>query len=262
MLTTAVITGAAPAWIGERLAGPEFTAAVVHAGSDAIYLQSRGDVIGIVSSRAIASPCTIATRVSNLDELFTIRPGNGDEATLGNGGLRIHGVEFRLGRFLDYTAPRITDLLSFSNRFFEAAAGIEQRSELEPELLEALRVRPSDTLLQVLGKGSGLTPFGDDVVSAIVATFISANHSCATDLSRRVLELAPTRTTSLSATLLKRATHGEVLGEFARVISTCLHQPKELGASMVKLSSVGHTSGAAMLLGLHLALDHMRSCTA
>ena len=272
MPPSAVVTGAAPVWVGERLAGPHHDGAVVHRGADAVYLESRGDVIGIVSRHASPVPCAIATRADSVAQLLGGRaPAVGDPVRIGGGSLEVGGRRVRVTRFVDFAmpsfdraqAPRMLARLT-------SRTATAPDDELSPEVLALLRERPAAALTQVLGRGSGLTPYGDDVVCGLLATLLAAHDPCAADLRHRSRALAPGRTTALSATLLHRAGEGDVLPAFARVVAALLHPHEpaqqsgthELGARVAELRAVGHTSGAGMLLGLRLALDHIntRSC--
>jgi hypothetical protein len=81
---------------------------------------------------------------------------------------------------------------------------------------EVERVRQA--ALRILGRGSGLTPEGDDVVTGAVAA------ARALALPRGAIEAAlpndlDSRTTSLSATLLRLAVQGRVVEPLLRLLS-------------------------------------------
>ncbi len=90
---------------------------------------------------------------------------------------------------------------------------------------------------------AGATAFGLDVAALREATAV----------------LAPTRTTALSAALLWHAARGECLDELAAVAAVLTsrrprgQQPARRAVS--RLLSVGHTSGAALALGLVIAAE-------
>lgn len=265
MPCTTVVAGAAPTWIADRLRGPAHEGSVVHAGNDAVYVTSGDDVIGLVSRGAVASPCTIATRAETVADLFDDGrlPSYGDRVSIGSGAMSLGGAEVRVGRFTDLTMPRLdraaaADLLER----LAAAGGPTGSAELDPAALEELTSRPAAALPDVLGRGSGLTPFGDDVVAGLLATLLAAGDPCAGPLVAEVRRSATHRTTLLSATLLRRAAAGEVLPEFARLVAALDGPPAGLAAPLTTLLTIGHTSGRGMALGLHLALTHMtRSCS-
>lgn len=265
MPSSAVVIGAAPAWIGDRLNGETHQAHVVHAGPDAVYFRSADDVIGVVSRHATQVPCTISTLLDSVDGLFaTGRPTAGDPVTIGAGVVDFGGAKVRVGRYAPFTMRRFAreDVGLMRTRLLDTLGDAPHPDELGPALVALLHDTPTEALMQVLGNGSGLTPFGDDVVCGMLATLLACEAPCATPLRDRVLELAPQRTTSLSATLLRRAAEGDVLPVFAHVVTALLDHPAQVPTRVARLRAVGHTSGAGMLLGLHLALDHIhtRSC--
>lgn len=266
MLLSAVVTGAAPAWVGARLTGPEHRGKVIHAGSDAVYFRSLGDVIGVVSRHATSIPCTISTRLDTLDALLDQGrpPAVGDEVTIGSGLVDFGASKVRVGRYVDFRMLAFdpSSAVQMRERLERSTGESSHPTEIDPAALMTLRDRPSEALMQLLGNGSGLTPFGDDVVCAMMATLLAAADPCAAALCKQAVALAPTRTTSLSATLLCRAAQGDVLPAFADVVSALIDQPDQAAVRITRLLTIGHTSGAGMLLGLHLALDHIitRSC--
>jgi hypothetical protein len=106
---------------------------------------------------------------------------------------------------------------------------------------------------QLLGRGPGLTPLGDDVLCGWIATHRAAGVP--TPEVDRVVRAGLHRTTLLSATLLDCAMHGEVLpelGRFLRAIGTAHESDRA-----TDLRAVGGTSGAGLLMGARLALDDL-----
>lgn len=266
MSRSAAVTGAAPAWIGDRVHQSPHRGRVLHVGVDAVYFTSHADVLGITSRHATAIPCTIATRLETVHELFGIdRPARvGDDVTIGSGSVRLGDTEVRIGRFVDYRMHRLpsADVTSMRGHLLATTGESSQSAEIQPAVLELLRTTPADALPSVLGLGSGLTPFGDDVVCGMLATLLANDDACAPGLRDEVLRLAPHRTTALSATLLRRAADGDVLPAFADLVRALHDDPDHVSTSIAQLLSIGHTSGAGMMLGLRIALDHIitRSC--
>ncbi len=270
----AVVSGVAPVWVGERVAGDPHPGTVLHAGADALYVRVHEDVIGVTSRHATPVPCAISTRAGAIADLFGSRrtPRPGDPVTVGGGVIDFGGVMVRVGRLADYAMPRIdadsaelmrARLAECQTRAGDTGTGTpSQTAEIDAATRALLRTRPDLALDWVLGRGSGLTPLGDDVLCGVLATLIAADDPCAPRLRRRIRQLAPARTTSLSATLLRRAGEGDALPAFADVVRALMSGSDRAPARVKRLSHVGHTSGAGMLLGLQLALDHLtaRSC--
>ena len=111
---------------------------------------------------------------------------------------------------------------------------------------------------RLLGAGPGLTPSGDDVLAGFLAG-AAAFGIDATALREATEDLAPERTTALSAALLWHATRGECIDELAGLAAVLTSQrrcgPEGAGPVVSRLLSVGHTSGAALAVGLVIAAE-------
>lgn len=112
-------------------------------------------------------------------------------------------------------------------------------------------------LVNVLGRGPGLTPSGDDVVVGLLAGLaLAARCTLGSDLTallRRLLPRLEGRTTSVSAAVLRCA----VEGRFAPVVADVAAR-SGLGASgaraaVARLAGIGASSGRDMLAGMALA---------
>jgi hypothetical protein len=114
------------------------------------------------------------------------------------------------------------------------------------------RVAPA-TIGQLLGRGPGLTPLGDDVLCGWIATHRAAGVP--TPEIDEAVRSGLHRTTLLSATLLDCALHGEVLPELGRFL-TAVGTTAETDRA-ADLQAVGATSGAGLLHGARLALDDL-----
>lgn len=264
MSTRPAVLAAASPWVRDRLAGERREGSIVHAGPQAVYLTVDDTVLAVVARDGVRVPCGAFTTLGTLTDLDGTGslPVAGNGARIGGGSLHIGAAEIRIGRLVDTRAPRIdpADSPELRARLSPPDLG----GELPVGALDALRAADPSSVERLLGLGSGLTPLGDDVLCGWLATMVAAAHRCGEPVAARVLELAPDRTTALSTTLLRRAVEGEVLPQFARVVRQ-LQAPStatEPAQSVAALAGVGHTSGAGMLLGLTLALDHLasRSC--
>jgi hypothetical protein len=109
----------------------------------------------------------------------------------------------------------------------------------------------------LLGLGRGLTPAGDDVLAGVLVACeqlggmpgAAAVAALATQLGRYVAWRAPTRTTSLSATLLAHAARGEAADPVVAVAEALAGiRPPE--AALRDLLTVGHSSGHDTARGL------------
>jgi len=103
----------------------------------------------------------------------------------------------------------------------------------------------------LVGRGDGLTPYGDDVLCGWLAAHRAAGLATP-ETDQAVRALAHT-TTLLSATLLDCAMHGEVIPEFAAWVAALGTDAEERLAAT--LARVGHTSGRGLLEGGTRALE-------
>ena len=105
----------------------------------------------------------------------------------------------------------------------------------------------------LVGRGPGLTPLGDDVLAGWIATRAALGRPDAAVIDAVRLRLRAT--TLLSATLLDCAIRGEVLPQ----LGAWLADPT--GAHTEALLAVGATSGAGLLTGAGLALTSLSTDT-
>lgn len=111
---------------------------------------------------------------------------------------------------------------------------------------------------RLLGRGPGLTPSGDDVLAGFLVGAAAFGLDSAM-LRQAIAVLAPARTTALSAALLWHAARGECIDQLAAVAAVLTSQPGHgaghAGRAVRRLMAVGHSSGAALALGLVTAAE-------
>jgi hypothetical protein len=112
------------------------------------------------------------------------------------------------------------------------------------------RVIDVAAVADLVGRGDGLTPLGDDVLCGWLVAHRAAGVAtpAVDDAVRRALP----RTTTLSATLLECALAGEcpnLVAGYLRAIGT----PDER-AARAALEALGHSSGSGLAHGVDLAL--------
>ena len=141
-----------------------------------------------------------------------------------------------------------------------AAAAAFRRALAAPDATAtATGARAVAPALDLLGRGPGLTPLGDDVLTGALAALrligpalggrgAARARALLSAISDAVLPRAHDRTTMLSAALLHHSAAGEVaapLGAFLRAL-TGRGDPRE---ALRDLLGVGHTSGAGLATG-------------
>ena len=112
---------------------------------------------------------------------------------------------------------------------------------------------------ELLGRGPGLTPEGDDLLAAVAGTL--AVLGPATGMGRPFLrsvlaalvDPAPERTTALSATLLELAAHGLLAEPAGRLLDLSPAGERAWPAALARLRRLGHGSGRAYATGIAAA---------
>jgi hypothetical protein len=117
----------------------------------------------------------------------------------------------------------------------------------------------------LLGRGSGLTPEGDDLLTGCAAgivAFARPTGIAASDRDRWLACLCPadarTSTTSLSATLLELACSGHVPEPLAGLLDLDRAPERVLKATRV-LEAIGHSTGRAWMTGCGIAATCLAS---
>jgi hypothetical protein len=192
-----------------------------------------------VSAAATRVPCALWSTLPDLTDLTDLA-GRDPHVEVRGGTLVVGDHQTRIGRLVDVTAP--------APRRTPCSGG----QTVAPHPVTAGLDLPVDGRLttphldDLLGRGPGLTPLGDDVLAGWLATRAAAGRPdpvLASTVRRRLGV-----TTLLSATLLDCALRGEVLPQLA----DWLADPTT--ATTDALLSVGATSGAGLLTGAQLAL--------
>ena len=112
---------------------------------------------------------------------------------------------------------------------------------------------------ELLGRGSGLTPEGDDLLAGVAGTL--AVLGPATGMGRSFLrgvlaalvDPARARTTALSATLLELAAHGLLTEPAGRLLDLSPAGERAWPAALARLRRLGHGSGRAYATGIAAA---------
>jgi Protein of unknown function (DUF2877) len=130
-------------------------------------------------------------------------------------------------------------------------------------LLDALRHRDPEpaarAVQELLGRGPGLTPEGDDLLASVAGTLAVLGPATGWDRSTltRVLAAlaapAPERTTALSATLLELAAQGRLVEPAGRLLDLGPGGEAAWPAALARLERLGHGSGRAYAAGIAAA---------
>lgn len=244
-----MIAVAAPSRVRSRLAATSGPVDFLHRGPSAIYLNVDGWCVGVVGTSAAAVPCALRLATPGVDGLADARA-----AHVADGTLHLDGVALLVGRTVEVAVPRFLQV-SGDRPLCDAAQRAEIRVELPAVALDLLSAGDAAAVPALVGRGSGLTPVGDDVLCGWLAVHHAAGVAVP-DVARAVTGSLH-RTTTLSATLLDCALHGEVLPEFARLVRALTDPWADLGPVTHEVARIGHTSGKALLVGAELALTSL-----
>ncbi|MDQ2959617.1 MAG: DUF2877 domain-containing protein [Candidatus Dormibacteraeota bacterium] len=239
--------------LADLLSAPARPAWLLGASTAALYLSLDGtapepSVIAVVAAGAVRLPLALvlAGPVPTMDG---VRGG-----TVGWGTVAVGSLLVRPGRWFD---PRPRLAAPFQDGPITTAARLLDELPAEASGVPGARVgsvsaalvdgnpRPA---LDLIGRGPGLTPAGDDVVAGILAAIALAGL-LDTRTGGAVLAHAATATTSLSCALLRCAAAGQVIPQAAAFLAA-LTAGAPLVPSLDELTSVGATSGVALALGL------------
>ncbi|MDQ3628034.1 MAG: DUF2877 domain-containing protein [Actinomycetota bacterium] len=247
--TSVRVAAAASTWTVARLGGVTREVAVIASGPHAVYLDVDGDAIALLARCAVQVPVGLRTGLRSLP-----RPGT---ARVGAGELRLGPLVVRPARLVDPYVPRLPGLAVRGRAWATGVPGslpASMSATLPVPALQSLAVGDPSAVAQLIGRGEGLTPLGDDVLAAWLVSRAAAglDHG---DVGSAVLA-ATGRTTTLSATLLRRALAGESVPQLRDLLIAVATGvgPEQLRCQLDELLAVGHTSGAGLALGAALAL--------
>jgi Protein of unknown function (DUF2877) len=250
------VAGSAPRWVAELLAGPVTAASVVHRGREAVYLDVRGRCVGVLGVRAALVPCGVRT---SMPELPAVAPGTA--VLVGGRSVELPGCRVEVVGAVDTAVGRLTGdgvrrararaqgLLALSDDRLDGV-----RAALPGAALRNLAQGDPSSAQELLGRGPGLTPLGDDVLSGWLVT-AAATGDPALARVRDEVSARTARTTLLSATLLACGARGEALPEVRQLLDTLAgDRPETADRALDRLLAVGGTSGAGLALGCLIGL--------
>lgn len=233
-----ILAGAASTALRDVLSGPLRSARVLGVHPSCVYLLAGSELLALETSDALGLPCAVRLAAARADGPFAgVR--RDDAAEVGEGHLRAGPVTVRVARWWAPRAPRAGRSAARNERMADLLAG------------HPAPVRVDGGVGDLLGLGPGLTPAGDDVLAGLL---VGLHHrpDLRDPLAEEVARLAPTRTTALSAALLRHAAVGHAAPSVTSVADalTGAGQDGDLDAALGRLLAVGDTSGTALAHGL------------
>ena len=234
---------AASTVLAPLLEGPARAARVVGTLGTAVHVVADDDRVPLV---CICTP--EAVRLPPSLVLPGPLPTHLGRALVGNGGVELGDTWLGVGRWWRPLRPRL-DLRP------EVAARTHGTRGLLAAWLCGRRLLGAVAAL--VGRGSGLTPAGDDLLGGVLVTLRALGDPRADRLARAIGQVAATQTTHVSAALLVHASRGECVPELAGLIAA-LDGRGDVGAAVRRLVMVGHSSGTALGHGVLLAVATAR----
>jgi hypothetical protein len=246
------LDAAASSALRHALTAPTQTATWLGVTPAALYLgtSSAAGVIALLAHDAVRLPCALVLPTTAAElPLTSIADGSGN-ALIGDGCLAWAGLagpvvvrsvrewapaKIRAGQVVARVLAALHDALPAP-----ADLGIDGA------LLTLLTTEPATAVVALLGCGPGLTPAGDDVLAGFLLGARAFGLEAA-GVRAAVAAVAPIRTTALSAALLWHAARGECGDSFAALVA----DPS--GRAVSALLRTGHTTGAALAIGLAAA---------
>lgn len=263
-----VVGAAASVWMRPLITGPPRPLRVVGVSGPACYARVGHDMIAIETAGGARLPNALAVEPGrpDLDELVV-----GVEGVVGAGGLRAGAHSLAVRRWWD-PHPRVgtvdpTALAAGRDRLpIELPDGHAGYGLVAPiaRLRNAAKHADDGAVAELVddlvGRGPGSTPTGDDVLAGLLATLRTLADPGDQDAGRFADAVAHAtadagqRTTALSATLLRCANDGAVV-EAARKVFRALAGHGRLDQAITTLAAVGHTSGRDLLIGISAAVE-------
>jgi Protein of unknown function (DUF2877) len=247
---------AASVLVRDLLTGPVRPARVLAAGPAAAYLEAGGRVLAVVRAGGVRLPC--AAMLAGDGPL----PDARSRITVGDGAVHQGGrplvtvrrwfdPRVRLAGVDRHAVARLARAVRSGGRI-DALLPVDAAEWLSDDLA---RGDASGVVAAVLGRGTGLTPAGDDLLAGALAALRALRSPAAGELGMAVRARAPAATTRLSAALLEAADVGALVPEAAGVLRAVAGRgPVEAAAG--RLVDLGHTSGWHLAAGLLVGVTH------
>jgi Protein of unknown function (DUF2877) len=234
----------------DLIAGPVRPARVLAAGPAATYTEADGQVLAIVTAGGVRLPCAVMLAAGGR------LPAARSRVAVGRGAIHEDGRQLVVVR--RWFDPRVrlacVDWLAVAR----LADVVRSRGSVDTLLPQDAVDRLATGLVSgdaagavspLLGRGTGLTPAGDDLVAGALAALRALRSSAADRLGAAVRALAPAATTRLSAALLEAADVGGLVPEAAGVLRA-LAGGGDVQAAADRLVALGHSSGWHLAAGL------------
>lgn len=233
----------------------------------AVYVELDDEFLALEASDALRLPCAVVLPVPTAGRPFAALHA-GARVTFTGTRLALGTLTVDVVRWWRPRRARTTDAYDAARLSVLAGALPPLTPPVGDRVRELVHALGSDgdpvgATARLLGLGGGLTPEGDDVLAGLLVALRSVQQPTAAArlLGEAVTTQAPTRTTRISAALLRHAAAGHATPRLLDVVDALSagrrhdalsagRRHDELSAAVVRLLAVGHTSGAALAHGV------------
>lgn len=256
------LAGSASVLVRDLLVGPRRPATVVARGPAATYLDVDGRLLAVVASGGVRLPCGLVLTAGSPMPVRTGTVVSVGEGVMG-AGPRGTTTEIVVARWFD---PRVRVDRYDGAAVAHLARVVRARAGADPSLPAGAAGRlaadlaaaagPAEIVADLVGRGAGLTPSGDDLLAGALAALRAVRSPAAGGLAAAIGALVRGRTTRLSAALLEAAGEAAVVPEAEAVLLALATGPRRVEGAALRLLALGHTSGWHLAAGLAVGAAH------
>lgn len=245
--------------------GPRTAARVLGSHRFGVYLEiGPGRVLPVLTRDAVALPTALRLAASSEDVGWDVAAG--DVVEVGDGAVHLPGLEVRAVRSWRPSCVRVaaahapapgtvSTTVDAVRRLLVAAAGPASAWLLAPVRTAVASADPVDPVRDLVGRGGGLTPAGDDALAGALLLLVATRSPSVARVAAAVRQRR-SATTAVSATLLEAATTGHAAPQVVALVdAVAAGGPVEVAHALPDVVAIGHTSGRDLVAGLAATLD-------
>jgi hypothetical protein len=221
-----------------------------------VYLEVAGNVLPVLARDAVALPTALRLALTSDELRWEVGPG--DRVEVGGNQVRMPGATIRGVR--TWRPGRVRPAGSGSPPLAVPELLREAAGERSAWLLRPVREAvgaddPTAAVAALVGRGSGLTPSGDDALAGALLV----QHALLSDrgpaLARAVRDRLPS-TTAVSAALLVAAADGWAAPEVVALVDAAVAgHVRAVGSRLAPVLAIGHDSGRDLVAGIAAGLS-------
>jgi hypothetical protein len=220
-----------------------------------VYVSVAGSVLPVLTRDALALPTALRLALTSEEVRWAVRAG--DAVRVGGGAVRLPGLTVRGVRGWRPSRVRPTrggDPRATARRLHQAA-GEGSGWLTDPVRAAVTMPEPADAVADLVGRGRGLTPSGDDALAGALLAVRALGSDRASVLAGAVRRRLAA-TTAVSAALLEAAADGWAAPEVVALVdAAAAGHVRATEARLPPVLAIGHDSGHDLVAGLGAALD-------